>query len=385
MKPPSRKQLEIWAEDYLKGTISESDKKALEDWYLSVPDAELEWKDGGIDSAETLRSKIFQAVRERTDRDKKKNFPNRNKSIVLRILEVAAILLLLIGVGLITRLRHHAVKIQAVAQAHKEQDIQPGTTKAMLTLANGRRIILDSTHAVNVKEVNGHLCITDKSGVVTYLNDTTQLYGTLVTHRGEQAPPLTLADGTKIWANAASVLHFPLIFKGGAREVSLSGEAYFEVAKDPKHPFIVTTAADKVEVLGTHFDVKAYRDEPSAYATLLEGAIRLTNGHNTVKLAPGQQGRVNSKGAITVRNVDAGEFVAWMHGQLSMQNMDVTAFLNEVARWYDVNVAYKGNVPVMSFSGFLNKQVPLSKVLEALNANGVNCTLQGKTIVVSGR
>lgn len=386
MKSPSRKQLEIWAENYLKGTISESDKKALEDWYQSVPDTVLEWEDEETDSAEILRSKIFQAVQERTGHSKKNNFPKGNRRTLLRILEAAAILILLIGTGLLIRPRHSVVKTPAVARVHKIKDIQPGTTKATLTLANGKRIILDSMHAVNVKEVNGHLCIMDKSGIVTYLDDTIQLYySTLITHRGEQAPPLTLADGTKIWVNAASTLHFPLIFKGNTREVSLSGEAYFEVAKDPKHPFIVNTGADKVEVLGTHFDVKAYKDEPSAYATLLEGAIRLTNGQHTVKLAPGQQGRVNSKGAISVRNVDAGESVAWLHGQLSMQNMDVTTFLNEVSRWYDVNVVYKGNAPTMSFSGFLNKQVPLSKVLEALNANGVDCILKGKTIVVSGR
>lgn len=386
MKSPSRKQLETWAEDYLKGTISQDDKKALEDWYQSVPDAGVEWSDGEIGSAEILRSKIFQAVQERTGHRKKNRFPKRSRRILFRALEAAAILILLVGTGLLIRLHRYSVAtIPGLAREQTPRDIPPGTTKATLTLANGKRIILDSMHAVNVKEVNGHLCITDKSGVVTYLDDTTPLYSTLVTRRGEQAPPLTLADGTKIWVNAASTLHFPLIFKGDTREVSLSGEAYFEVAKDPKHPFIVNTGADKVEVLGTHFDVKAYRDEPSAYATLLEGAIRLTNGQHTVKLAPGQQGKVNTGGTISVRNVDAGEAVAWLHGQLSMQNMDVTAFLNEVSRWYDVNVVYKGNVPHMSFSGFLNKQVPLSKVLEALNANGVNCTLKEKTIVVSER
>jgi len=384
MKSPSRKQLESWAEDYLKGTISEEDKKALEGWYLSMPDAEIEWKDEETASAEILQSKIFRAVQQKVGHSKKNGSSEKYRRIALRISEVAAILVLLVGIGLFIRPRRSVVKVPDVAREAKAADVQPGTTKATLTLANGRRIILDSMQAINVKKVNGHLCIMDKSGIVTYLDDTTQLYSTLVTHRGEQAPPLILADGTKIWVNAASTLHFPLIFKGSTREVSLSGEAYFEVAKDPAHPFIVNTGTDKVEVLGTHFDVKAYNDEPSAYATLLEGAICLTNGRNTVRLAPGQQGKVNSKGNISVRNVDPGESVAWLHGQLTMQNMDVTAFLNEVSRWYDVNVVYNGKAPVLSFSGFLNKQVPLSRVLEALNANGVHCTLKEKTIVVSG-
>lgn len=385
MKSPTRKQLETWTENYLKGTISEEDKKALEDWYLSMPDSEIEWNEKETNTAEALKAKIFQAVQQKAGHSKKNGSPKRFRRIMLRFSEVAAISALLITSGLFMRYHRNSAKRPDIAKEQKVPDIQPGITKATLTLANGKSIILDTMHAINVKRVNGHLCIMDKKGIVTFMDDTTRLYSTLVTHRGEQAPPLILADGTKIWVNAASTLHFPLIFEGDTREVSLSGEAYFEVAKDARHPFIVHTGADRVEVLGTHFDVKAYGDEPSTYATLLEGAIRLSNAHSTVKLSAGQQGKVDSKGTISVREVDTDESVAWLHGQLSMQNMDVTAFLNEVSRWYDVNVVYHGKVPVLSFSGFLNKQVPLSRVLEAMSANGVHCTLKGRTIEVSGQ
>ncbi|ANI90060.1 hypothetical protein A9P82_12660 [Arachidicoccus ginsenosidimutans] len=383
MNFPSSKKLKYWAENYLKGTISQSDKEALEAWYMSMPDMEIDWDDDQIDSLQTLQHKIFKAV-ESQIRD------NDNKKILRRkrlryIMSAAAIIFILVTLGFFM----HKGKNTEIASAGRQlvNDIQPGITQATLTLPNGKKIALDSAHSVKITAEKGSIYVVDKNGVTTYLGNATQLnvYNTLTTHRGEQAPPLVLADGTKVWLNSASSLRFPISFNSDTREVTLSGEAYFEVAKNPRHPFIVNAGASKIKVLGTHFDVMAYKDEPYTCATLLEGSIRITNGNNNARLVPGQQGKISTDGSVNVGWVDAEESIAWLHGQLSMKSMNLTTFMREVSRWYNVDVVYEGEPPVLNFSGLLNKAVPLSQILAALSANGVRCNLKDKTIIVSGK
>lgn len=284
--------------------------------------------------------------------------------------------------------REAPIPRQISAKPPEIADVRPGTTSASLLLASGQRINLDSSQAGNIKNIQvkeGGVSLLGKDGQQVDIHRSAGLnvYNSLVTGRGQQAPQITLSDGTRVWLNAASVLRFPVQFTGNTREVTLTGEAYFEVAKDARHPFIVNTGKNNIKVLGTHFDVMAYGDEPCTYATLLEGSILINNENGSARLIPGQQGVIGGNGKIKVENVDADRAVAWLHGKLPMDNMDVHAFLREVSRWYDVDIVYKDQVPPQSFSGNLQRNVSVDHILSALQANGVKCELKGKTITIS--
>lgn len=386
MSVPSRNQLKAWTESYLKGTISEADKNSLEAWYSSIPDNEVEWDDAGVDSSQALQSKILDAIELQIESNQKLRL-KRIRRFSIYISATAAVLILFIFVRRIYLKNEGTIINEAITKAQPIKDIQPGVIQATLTLANGKVIPIDSAHSLNIAKEKRRIFIMHKNGTTEYIRDEVQLtvYNTLTTKRGEQAPPIILSDGTKVWVNAASSFHFPLSFNGSTREVMLSGEAYFEVAKDSRHPFIVNTGKNKVEVLGTHFDVMAYQDEPYVYATLLKGSIRIVNKKNTAILSPGQQGKINTNNAIEVKNIDAEQSIDWLEGKLSLTNINLQAFMREISRWYNVDINYEGQLPTLSFSGSLNKNVPLSQILQALNANGVNCELKNKTIIVSGK
>lgn len=263
-------------------------------------------------------------------------------------------------------------------------DVRPGTTRAVLTLADGRKITLDSARSGSLA-IQGKTTVAGNNGAITYDGKTTELlYNTLSTGRGEQSPVLTLADGTRVWLNAASSIRFPVAFAGDARTVEITGEAYFEVAPNPAKPFVVTTSSSRIAVLGTHFDVMAYEDEPFIHTTLLAGSVQFGNAKEQKVLRPGEQGRIShATGDLSIRQIDTEQAVAWLHGQLPMKYMDVAAFMRQVSRWYDVDIVFEGKLPVLSFSGSLDKKVNLSYILSALEDNGIHCKLEGKKVTVS--
>lgn len=283
---------------------------------------------------------------------------------------------------------HTSTEMQKEGIVSVHSAVVPGTAGASLVLPDGRKVAFDSALSSSIKNIqvsNSQLILVKNNGQKINLEKTAGLkvYSTLVTQRGQQAPAMYLADGTKVWLNAASSLRFPVVFNGNKREVQLTGEAYFEVAKDAAHPFIVDAEGSQIKVLGTHFNVMAYKDEPATYATLLEGAIQLVHGTSSTMLAPGEQGQVNREGAVKVKKVDTQLATAWLKGKLPMENMEIHAFLREVSRWYDVDIKYKTQIPSQTFSGNLNRNVPLAHILAALKANGVQSQLKERTLIIS--
>jgi len=376
---PSFEQLEAWIENYLNGTISEEDKKALESWYNAAPDNEVRWSNS-LDSPQGLQSRLLGSIDNKIDKNKKDKIKKR----LQRISRMAAMVIFIVGAAFIYRHYNKPIKKNAPTALSQTNDVQPGTTTATLTLSNGRKIPLDSAHSVSAALTRGEVCLINKNGQKVYLDKSPRLnvLNILSTHKGEQSPPIVLADGSKVWVNSASTLRFPVAFTGSTREVFLDGEAYFEVTKDPAHPFIVNAGTSKIRVLGTHFDVMAYKEEPCTYATLLEGAITIRDKNNSADLVPGQQGQINENGSIRVREVDATQSVAWLHGQFPMDGTNILAFMRAVSRWYDVDIVYNGKTPAFNFSGTLDKQVPLSQLLAALNANGIHCELKNRQVIL---
>ncbi|HQW44934.1 MAG TPA: FecR domain-containing protein, partial [Chitinophagaceae bacterium] len=208
------------------------------------------------------------------------------------------------------------------------------------------------------------------------------------TPRGGQYQ-VTLSDGTQVWLNAASSIRFPVVFTGTERKVEITGEAYFEVAKNKAMPFKVTAGSSEVEVLGTHFNINSYTDEPYIKTTLLEGSVKVTvpasaAGQSSKILQYGQQTAVNKEGKISVlNNADLEEAVAWKNGRFQFKSADLKTILRQISRWYDADVEYRGNVNI-HFTGQLPRNDNVNKVFEKLALTGeVNFKVEGKKIIVT--
>jgi ferric-dicitrate binding protein FerR (iron transport regulator) len=216
------------------------------------------------------------------------------------------------------------------------------------------------------------------------------LYNSVTTPRGGQYQ-VTLSDGTIAWLNAASSIRFPVAFNGKERRVEISGEVYFEVAALPlssgqKMPFKVKIG-DKaeVEVLGTHFNINAYADEPTINTTLLEGSIKVIGLiHNDSRIIiPGEQAMLNANNQIKINKVaNVEQAIAWKNGIFNFENANLEMSLRQIARWYDLDIIFEGPIPQRQFSGEMQRSLRISQVLKLLETNNVYCRIEGRKLIV---
>jgi ferric-dicitrate binding protein FerR (iron transport regulator) len=278
----------------------------------------------------------------------------------------------------------------APANASKKQDVPPGHDGAILTLADGRQIVLDSVQNGSLA-MQGTTRITKlNNGQLNYSSLTGKpseiLYNTLTTPRARKATVI-LADGTQVWLNAASSIKYPTVFSGKERRVEIAGEAYFEIKKNAGMPFFVKRAGSDqtIQVLGTRFNVNAYDDEDAMKTTLLEGSVKVIRGRSSSVLSPGQQailGNRNDDGIRVVDDANIDEVMAWKNGRFQFSNMDLKTIMRQLTRWYDVDVVFEGKVPDIRVGGFIHKDVNLSIVMEFLGENGVHYKIDGKKITI---
>ena len=271
--------------------------------------------------------------------------------------------------------------------ARIDKTIIPGGNKAVLTLAGGRKIVLNDAATGEIASQSGITITKTDDGQIVYsvaAEDGQILQNTISTPRGGQYR-IILPDGTNVLLNAASSLAYPTAFKGTERLVQLNGEAYFEVAKNKNMPFRVKSGGQTVEVLGTHFNINAYEDENSIKTTLVEGAVKVSSSSGSSLITPGQQAVFSKEGngAIFRRNVNIDKEIAWKDGMFSFENDDVKSVMRSIARWYNVDVSYKGDMSDIVFSGEIFRTAKLSEVFEILKLNNVQLDVQGKTIIVS--
>jgi transmembrane sensor len=294
----------------------------------------------------------------------------------------------LIAVSTLLLLINHTSKTneEQLRAAAVTNEIAPGGSKATITLSNGQIITLDSAGS-GLLARQGQVQVQLAKGQVDYQAEKSSAaegaYNTMTTPRGGTFR-LTLADGTRIWLNAGSSIHYPVSFSGlKTREVEISGEAYVEVASNKSVPFIVKAGSEEIKVLGTHFNVMAYPDERQLQTTLLEGAVAVSQGEATKVLRPGQQARVSPEGVLSVADVDADDYVAWKNGLIQLHHADIPAIMRQISRWYDVKVVYHGtNFPSWTMAGTIPRTLNLSQALKVLELNGIHCKLEERTITV---
>lgn len=266
-------------------------------------------------------------------------------------------------------------------------DVAPGGNKAILKLANGSIVSLDEMKAGTTAKYGNLIIHKTNGGQLSYsvnpdsMATQTVQYNTLTTPKGGQYE-VVLADGTKVFLNAASSLRFPTAFTGLERNVELKGEAYFEVAKNKAMPFKVKVDDMTVAVLGTHFNIMAYEGEKWVKTTLLEGSVRLTSGNASTMLKPGEQGRLTNSGNIEVVSVNTAEEVAWKDGYFAFNKADIQTVMRQISRWYDVDVYYTGALPTDEFVGKISRSSKLSEVLRMLQLTGVHFRIEDKKLFI---
>jgi transmembrane sensor len=300
----------------------------------------------------------------------------------------AAIILLVAGAGLVwllNRSNSTTAPIQQLAQT-KPIDLLPGGSRATLTLGSGKSVDLESVNTAQLNDADGTV-IGKGEGILMYDKSGQQteeiLYNTLSTPRGGEYQ-LILPDGSKVWLNAASSLRFPTRFAGGDRTVYLTGEAYFEVTKNPKQPFHVQLSnGQQVEVLGTEFNVMSYDDESVIKTTLVEGKVKVKQANEIVYLRPSEQSVfTRNLNRLLVTEADVNKEIGWKLGYFEFEDEDLPTIMRQLTRWYDMDVKFNGNVPDKYYTGSISKKLTLMNVLEILKLAGVQYSLEGRKMTI---
>ncbi|WP_205508868.1 FecR family protein [Longitalea arenae] len=374
------------AQKLLNGTITAAEKQEYLDWLnreeeaLNIP-ADLASNRPALKNRifETLQSSIQAQDLELTARSMEKG---RRRNL-FRYAAAAAIVFIVTGFVIYyfninkksTAPQPMVTKMQPVAT-----DVLPGRDGAMLTLANGQQLLLDSL-GNGVIAIQGKTNIKIQNGQLVY--DVMQagsemLYNTMSTPKGRQYQML-LPDGSRVWMNAASSITYPVAFIGKERNVTITGEVYIEVAKNKEKPFIVNVDGKaSVQALGTSFNINAYADEPGIKTTLLEGKVKIVkhervNGkENSILLDPGQQAVDIAHAPLTIRHSpDLEEVMAWKNGRFEFIGNSIQSVMGQLSRWYDVDIVYEGALPEANFVGAIARTEKLSRVLQMLELTNV--------------
>ena len=347
-----------------------------------------------LDEIAAIRQKLSgQSYGENSEEEflylEKSIYDRKSRRMTLRW-SIAASIILLVGLFV-------GRTISGVRDIHEEQELaksvmQPGTSKAILMMADGKEVVLEQGQNLNIL-LNERVRVATSSQGIVYEERgkgmVTEEYNKLTTPIGGEYS-LVLSDGTKVFLNADSELKYPVEFSDGKRIVDLKGEAYFEVHKDSLRPFIVRINGAEVTVLGTSFNVNTYGDDGQIYTTLVNGSVRVSSMKNKQEesLKPGMQSVMNvQSGLLTVRKVDVEPYVAWREGRFVFRAMTLDLIMRQLQRWYDFEVFYQNSeLKDYEFRGVIKRDMDLDKVLSVIKATtNVDFEVKGKVITIIKR
>lgn len=370
---------------YAKDELSDAEVLELDNWFEEInynhSNLNLLIKDAG--GQKTLTDNLFADFKENYKPKK-----NQHKLITLFTYASAAIIIMAISFGIYFYQQKNITLVGAKnIVLQKTSLIKPGENKAILTLANGEKINLDD-------HLNGEL-LNQKGIKISKTQDGQLLYETIATPNTQISTntvstpnggqyQVILTDGTKVWLNAASTLKYPTKFVGKERTVELNGEAYFEVAHNANAPFKVINKNQTIMVLGTHFNINCYDDENFVKTTLLEGSVKVTNTQTqqTAMLLPGQQ-TVLAANQFRVKKADTRSTIAWKTGYFRFNDEDLYVIMNQIARWYDVEISYNGDFSNMSFGGYISRNKSINEILSLMEVTkSIKFKIEGRKIIV---
>ncbi|MBC8986581.1 FecR domain-containing protein [Pedobacter sp. N36a] len=378
----------ILIQKYINGTCTKEEREQLLRWYRSPKHEIVEWPDApGMDET-AVYQRIFSKIEQEIDSKRSAVTPLTPDSSELKTrklhfnwqkIAVAAALILTSGIAVYFYQQYPASP--HIEQLTFKNEVKPGGNKAILKLADGTELVLDGAKngaLAQRKDINfsntsdGQLAYNrqknDPSGNAEALN-----YNTVSTPKGGQYR-IILPDGTKVWLNAASSIRFPTNFLPGERKVTISGEVYFEVAKNKHQPFRVIADKQILEVLGTKFNISAYKDAPQISTTLAEGSVKLgrLKFNNYQVLKPGEQAQMKTtdENPAKISAADLEEVLAWKNDAFVFNNTPTNEVMKQMERWYNVELVYKGTAPDLYFTGVIPRESNLSTFLSVLEGTG---------------
>lgn len=382
-------------ENYLSGKLTESERLELSSFIKN---------EGGPDALETAVEQQLQRREYAVTEDlpatenrmlrgifEKVNHEKRSKVVSLinkRWFRYAASIVLVSGLAAIAFFWNANKNSQEISKTDQAipAEIFPGGEKALLTLADGRIIELDSATNGKLADQGGVRVVKLANGQIAYdlhgLPPGEVLWNTMSTPTGGQYG-LVLPDGSKVWLNAASSITFPTVFHANERRVKISGEAYFEVAKNKQQPFFVDVNGQSVEVLGTSFNINSYKEENVIKTALVTGSVKVIKGKKEYILTPGYEAIVDGTENILVQQANLDQVLAWKNGLFNFNGLELPVVMRQLERWYDVKVKYPDNIPKILFRGKIYRTAQLSEALEIFKMLGVKFRLEGKTLIIT--
>lgn len=368
--------------------LSEQERRKLEDWYNSLNIGTTAFTGDDQNNPELSEQMLLEFKQKWL----KPAAPLHKVNFTQKIIRAAAVIIGISLIGAVYFLFLNKPKQEiAKAQYQKfESDIAPpANNKAVLTLADGAKINLDSRRSGALAMQGKMNVVKQADGSIAYQGPATKTigYNTLTVPKGSKPMRLLLADGSRVWLNVASSITYPTAFAGKERRVKISGEAYFEVAKNSGMPFYVTHDNVDVKVLGTHFNVNTYDDEKEIKVTLLEGSVQVSKGNENNMLRPGQQAKVNNSasgaGSIKVaNNVNIAEIMAWKDGRFYFDGADIKTIMRQIEKWYNVEVEFQSDVRY-SFVANISRTKNVSELLKILQLTDlVHFEIKGNKIIV---
>lgn len=379
-----------------QGLLTAEEQEQLDAWMAASDDNRQLWEE--LNDPAVQQQQVYAMARFDENAALERFLSNKPATTNVRRVRLlhawkwaAAVLLLGVGISSYFLLTHRTQNVDWYSSKQATHDIPPGRNGAILTLADGTQLVLDSLREGKIATQNGTQ-ISLNNNALTY--DATAAtdgvaQNTITTPKGRQYH-LSLPDGTEVWLNAASSIQYPVAFKGSERRVKIIGEVYFEVANKSWQPFIVETDQMKLEVLGTSFNVNTYEDEKTNRTTLLTGALKVTplSGSQSKVLVPGQTAvlskpTVPEGGTLTIiETPDLNKTIAWKNGLFDFDGQDLYSVMRQLERWYNIDVQYVGKPENVIFKGKMHRNTNLSDVLKVLETMDVNFELKGNVLYV---
>ncbi|MXV15770.1 FecR family protein [Hufsiella ginkgonis] len=390
---------------YLAGSCSQEESEAVSEWFNSYGSVADELVELTPEEREAFEKRLFDQILHDiknpsiagpriTSADDAYNETGDtgtgHRRIPYKWFAVAAMLVFAVSLGLyINRSQNAGKPNQAgIPKTAKQPDLLPASNRAVLTLANGETIDLGDAKMGQLPHQGKATILKTREGQIAYHpkseRDADVEYNVMTTPKGSKFE-LVLADGTKVCLNAASSLRYPTTFTGGQRNVELTGEGYFEVAKNKDKPFNVAFNGVTAQVLGTHFNISAYHDDSFVNTTLLEGSVRIKKDRSVAMLTPGKQAVVeNGSDHIVISDANVEEATGWRDGLFVFEHQNIASIMKKVSRWYDVEIVYKGSTKTdQYFSGVFDRSKKVEELLSYLEKlDGARFSKEGRRIVI---
>jgi len=374
MEQFSEEYIALLATKYKEGNLSETERKDFLSWYGQIAE-ELEEQESG--KSEAVKARMLAHISAHISGH---DVPEQQvRKLPYRWIAAAAVLIIFSAVWLFLNQSNEPKADQIVVL--KNAEASPGMNRAYLTLSNGQKIDLSTVNAGVITNLNGVSASKSEDNMLVYEASPVQSsnagnkMSVLSTPAGGQYEVI-LPDGTHVWLNAASTLSFPERFSSTERRIRLKGEAYFEVAHDAARPFRVNTSRQNIEVLGTHFNISAYEDEPRTLTTLLQGSVRVSSAAKNTVIKPGEQAVSSERNDIQVQQANTRIALAWKNGMIAFEDASLRQIMREVSRWYNIKVEFAGQENHEVYTGGVSRDSKLSSLLEILKANNIRFSMR---------